>query len=303
MKYKEIQKIMCGNPFLKQAIQLKRVGELDRALYFCHKAIEMNSNLAWGYYELGNVLSKQNTQEAIDEAVTAYHVAIQIKPESAVYYQSLGKALIKKNNIHETLAIYNYLCHLNVELAEVSYELMVFLIQNGFLTELEKSLLSNCTQKFLYRIHYNLGVACLKASMPEVAEKYFQKSAEGRSKSGRGKSELFNLIWRYLNQLEDLPRDCKYYPRQIPLQVTRKVFTNNLRKVIVFDQLTSEDSQWLSERGLSFSYLKTMSKDDLNLEEFYINNVWSNIKKIKLCQNYPTKTFHGYQSMVQTGYI
>lgn len=116
-------------------------------------------------------------------------------------------------------------------------------------------------------------------------------------------ADIYESIWKSLNQPEDFPENYNYYPPEIPINVTKSVFNKmNHYRVLIFDKLTDDEQNWLSQEGLLISNLETIGKDDIELEELYVNHFIKD-KKIKLSRQSKTRTFNGYQSMVQTGYI
>lgn len=62
---------MNSGRLLKQANQLKRKGSLDEAIACYRKAIEVNPQLSWAYFYLGEALASQGKADA---TVEAYHL-------------------------------------------------------------------------------------------------------------------------------------------------------------------------------------------------------------------------------------
>ena len=83
-------KDMNAGQLLKQANQLKRVGNLDKAIALYHQVIEINPNFTWAYNNLGDAFVKQGN---IDNAVAFYSQSLKNNSNSAWLYYCLGEAL------------------------------------------------------------------------------------------------------------------------------------------------------------------------------------------------------------------
>ena len=116
-------------------------------------------------------------------------------------------------------------------------------------------------------------------------------------------AEIYETIWKNLNHSSVSLEGSYNLPAEINLSLTKSYFNKtSLYKVILFKELTENDKKWLSHRGLSLSVLEKISQDKIDLEESYINHFQPH-QQCVLSRKYSTKTFNGYQSMIETGYI
>jgi tetratricopeptide (TPR) repeat protein len=94
---------MRAGKFIKKANHLKRIGKLDEAINLYWKAIKVNPNFSWYYYELGDVLEKQGNFE---RAAIEYEKAVELNYNVDFFHQSLQRVKNVVNKIPCVILIY-----------------------------------------------------------------------------------------------------------------------------------------------------------------------------------------------------
>ncbi|CAD5912183.1 TPR repeat-containing thioredoxin TTL2 [Planktothrix rubescens] len=90
----------AGN-LIRVGNQLKREGKLIEAIAEYRRAIELNSDFSWVYFNLGDALAKRGY---INEAIAEYRRAIKLNPNSACFNYQLGELLALQK--HDDQALY-----------------------------------------------------------------------------------------------------------------------------------------------------------------------------------------------------
>ena len=97
----------------------------------------------------------------------------------------------------------------------------------------------------------------------------FSQTAQKSFKEG----EIYNNIWRMLNQLSML-EDNNDYPKEFAPEAIYKHFSEKSNyNIINFGSLNEGDRTYLEKLGLSIAHLELICQDDLELEEIYINSL------------------------------
>lgn len=83
----------------------EKLGDVEMAVRYYRKSIDMKPDFAWSYFRLGNIFYKQ---EAFEEAINYYSSAVKVHPEnkSFILFIGLGNALAKLNKIGRAIEAY-----------------------------------------------------------------------------------------------------------------------------------------------------------------------------------------------------
>ncbi|MCF3576853.1 tetratricopeptide repeat protein [Planktothrix agardhii] len=241
----------------------------------------------------------------------------------ADYYFSLGKSLQAKGEQKQALSAYgrageidpeNYLAKTitNWQEPEAFTELVGSLIDRG----LEKQVIACYEQLFegdsylAIKAHHNLAIVLAKKGLTTEAITILQKASQKQL----SEREIYETIWRDLNQL-GINEGSQDLPTEIPLEAIYKHFSEKSHyQVINLWSLTDSERCFLEKEGLSVANLELVGKDDIELEEIYINSFDVSIP-IQLSRtggkdlredksHHDTKKGRYFQqSIVETGYV
>ncbi|GAB4530952.1 MAG: hypothetical protein Tsb0014_14110 [Pleurocapsa sp.] len=106
--------------YSKFARQLEEEDNLDEAIVYYQKAIQLQPDLPNRYRLLGDIFLQK---QYFDEAVTCYKKAVKIKPDFAVVYQRIGDAYQQKGELDIAIQCYQKVVELNPE-ATYGYRLI-----------------------------------------------------------------------------------------------------------------------------------------------------------------------------------
>lgn len=84
----------------ERGVKLYKEGELKSAEAAFRKAIELDSEFAEAYANLGSILASQNN---LAEAISQFENAVRLRPELAVLHYQLGVALYLENKRPEAV--------------------------------------------------------------------------------------------------------------------------------------------------------------------------------------------------------
>jgi len=84
----------------EQGVKLYKEGDLKSAEAAFRKAIELDSEFAEAYANLGSLLANQNN---LSEAISQFENAVRLRPELAVLHYQLGVALYLENKRPEAV--------------------------------------------------------------------------------------------------------------------------------------------------------------------------------------------------------
>jgi tetratricopeptide (TPR) repeat protein len=240
------------------------------------------------------------------------------------YYFNLGKSLQIKGQQQQALAAYRRAAELNPQnyLAKVitssqqpeAYtELISSLIKQGLWEQV-----ISCYDKLFEndwnlaaKANHNLAIVLAKEGMMNEALTVFSKS----SKKTFTESLIYENIWLGLNQMRLLDDDNPDYQTEIDREDTYKYFSQTSQyQVINISGLTDEERNFIEKAGFSIANLELIAKDDIELEEIYINSFTAN-EPVQLSRKggkhlrendsiYDIKKGRYFQqSIVETGYI
>ena len=128
--------------------------------------------------------------------------------------------------------------------------------------------------------------------------------------------KIYEILWRGLNQLAPLEASDSYYSTDLKPEVIEHYFSQTSQYTIMnLSGLTEEDKAFLEKEGFLLTNLQLIAKDNLNLEEIYIN-YFSDDANSRLSQQLSKQTNYQFiyqshlnqpniyqQSIVETGYI
>ncbi|MEG4851313.1 tetratricopeptide repeat protein [Microcoleus sp. B5-D4] len=240
------------------------------------------------------------------------------------YYFNLGKSLQIKGQQQQALAAYRRAAELNPhnylakaiassKQPEAYTELISSLIKQGLLEQV----ISCYDQLFendwnlATKAHHNLAIVLAKEGMMNEAITVFSKS----SKKTFNESLIYENIWLGLNKMRLLDEDNPDYPTEIDREDTYKYFSQTSQyKALNISALSDEERNFMEKAGFSIANLELIAKDDIELEEIYINSFTSN-EPVQLSRKggkdlrgndsiYDIKKGRYFQqSIVETGYI
>jgi tetratricopeptide (TPR) repeat protein len=293
---------------------LTKLCRLDEATVAYRRAIELSPNCSELYSLLGDVLAQL---DQLDEAAAAYGRAIELSPHSSAIYSLLGDTLAQLGQTDEAIAAYRRTIELSANFDGFFSELGEKLAQHG------KGYEAVAAYKQAVQVqpdsepahvwagsYYNLGIFLAERGLLEEALICFQQAPQIPQSAGN----IYENIWKGLNQLAPLESELSYYPTQINQTEVYEYFSKTCQyTVISIDALTEANKVFLSEAGLSLANLEVIRQDNLALEEIYINSFVSN-EKINLSRQVGNKqkkndVWDGVikgnfqQSLVETGYI
>jgi len=240
------------------------------------------------------------------------------------YYFNLGKSLQIKGKQQQALPAYRRAAELNPQdclvkaiassqQPEAYTELISSLVRQGLWEQVSASYdqLFEADCNLAAKAHHNLAIVLAKEGMMNEALTVFNQS----SKSTFNKTIIYENIWFGLNQIGLLDEDNLDYPTEIDREDSYKYFSQTSQyKVINISALTDEDRKLINKAGFSIANLELIAKDDIELEEIYINSFPAN-EPVKLSRKggkhlrenhsiYDLKKGRYFQqSIVETGYI
>ncbi|MEA5513746.1 tetratricopeptide repeat protein [Nodularia sp. UHCC 0506] len=126
---------------MQQAKTLSSQGDFTGAEENLRKLIKKFPRYAFGHFELGNVLFRQNKAE---EAINAYREAIRFNSNHALAYNGIGLVYASQNRWEEAITAYQKALEINPNYGDALANSAVALLQNNQRSEgiasLEKAL-------------------------------------------------------------------------------------------------------------------------------------------------------------------
>ena len=104
------QNPMSASSLYEQAELYRNQGNLEDAIAFYQKTIELDPNFSWAYHQLGDIFSQQNKWT---EAIVVYHQAIALNPDFSWSYHNLGMVLIQQKQWDEAILAYSKAIEIN----------------------------------------------------------------------------------------------------------------------------------------------------------------------------------------------
>ncbi|MEG3969468.1 tetratricopeptide repeat protein [Microcoleus sp. T2B6] len=248
------------------------------------------------------LLVDSTVSRCFQEAIAAYRRAVELNPDSDELCRCLGEAFAQKGNWKEAITCFRKAIELNASSAEFYHSLGEALTQVGQQSDTADVYLSAST-------HYMMAALLAKQGMLDEAISYFQKSPQLKLRE----EAIYENIWNGLNQIPiRLDENFPDYSTELNQQSAYQYFDKNSQyREIFLSSLTENDKKFLRDSGLSLANLELIFKDDIFLEEIYINsfNCRSKHQLSKQVEGEaPTvwqalKNYACSKSIVETGYI
>lgn len=309
-------------------VALARQEQWEEAIGACLRAVELAPELAEAYYLLGEVQAKLDRKEEaissyrhagellakqgkIDEAISAYEQVVQQSPSASDYF-NLGMLLLQQHRVQEGFSCYQKALELQPEQAEDYSNLAILLIRQGLFKDVigcyDRAFNRNPSHAGAY---HRLSIILAEQGLIDEAIACFQETPQRQPTI----SEVCQYIWKGLHQLGPLDETSLYCQTEIKLKATETYFRETSQYTIMaINSLADSDKIFLEKSRFSIANLELMLRDDINLEELYINSFNPN-QKIHLAKQVEKKVWErlGHpdvlqglnfqQSMVETGYI
>jgi superkiller protein 3 len=217
------------------ALTYEMKGEIDKAIEFFRKAIELFPDFAEAYNNLGDALLKQNK---IDEAIENYETSKSIKPNIQNTYYDLGNCYLLKKNYSKALNNFRKALSMKEEHYEILSKIgAIYYYQKDF--EKAKSFLIKALEKDSedHQARFYLALICNEENDITNRDKYFQEVIQNYEGMLKIKSKDFPEA-RYFIGL------CNYYMEKYQLAF------DNIKKAI---ELDSNQVDFHQSFGLGYS--------------------------------------------------
>lgn len=297
--------------YFQTANQLKQEGLLYEAIAYYYKALEQNPKFHWCHHGLGEALTKLGRFE---EAISSFQQAIKLNPNGASSYYSMAQILSQ---------------HGQIEQANLAYYRAIELNPNWGVVLIKQTGLEQVIACFDYvlkgdphqaMVYYNFSRYLAEKNLMNEALTCFQKAPQFSHNQEVNKDErenlsetveIYDILWNNLNQLKKIDDISEPIPTFTNSQVESYFQKNSSYTVIDVNNLTEASQNLLNNHGISVANLKLIKKDDLNLEEIYINSFECE-PKIKLSRKVietvsqlwePYKNHACSKAMIETDYI
>lgn len=296
--------------YFQTANQLKQQGKFIEAIEFYQMAIKENRSFHWYYHNLGETLTKLSRW---DEAIQCFQSAIELNPKAATSYYSLAEILSKQENLDKAnIAYYNAI--------KINPDLGVILTKQGRLSQIIACFDYVLKQNpDLAMVYYDFSLYLAEKDLMDEAIVCFQKApqfSQNQEVHNKDRRETIpktvennQILWCKLNQLGKLDDISEPISTKVEAEA---YFDKNTNYIIInINNLTEADQILLNNHGISLANLQLIKKDNLNLEEIYINS-FNPTPKVKLSRKYieticefwePHKNHACSKAIVETGYI
>ena len=333
---------------------LAPVQKWEEAATWYRQALKINPNAAWAYHHLGAALANLKQWDAAvnsyrratelnpdfsdthlllgdalaavgrwDEVIIDTRKALDRHSGSLEMHLQLGVALASVQQWEEALACYGHALELTLtcdrkaleiqqERIEAYSHLTILLIQQGLLNEVRA-----CYHQLFDRnpsragIYHRLTTILAKQGLIDEALLCFQETPQRQPAVG----EVCEYIWKGLHQLGPLDETSLYCQTELKQEtVEAYCIESSQYTVMAINSLPESDKLFLEKAGFSIAHLELMSRDDINLEELYINS-FDRHQQIHLAKKVEKKVWETFghpdvvqglnfqQSIVETGYI
>nr|WP_234996592.1 hypothetical protein [Planktothrix sp. PCC 11201] len=189
----------------------------------------------------------------IDRANLAYYRAIELNP-------NWGVVLVKQGGLDRVIACFDSVLQREPDQAMVYYDFSRYLA--------EKDLMDDAIALF--------------QKAPQFSYNQELNNKRDREKFP-GTVSIYEILWKNLNQLGKIDDISESIPTKAEAEA---YFEKNSNYTIIdINNLTESHQNLLNEYGISLANLQLIKKDDLNLEEIYINS-FNPTPKVKLSRKY-----------------
>ncbi|MCP9296738.1 MAG: glycosyltransferase [Planktothrix agardhii LY1] len=302
-----------------------------KLLYFIYKKIKDNPLLPEHHYLLGEVevLVREGQRDKaivtlrhaaelfehrnnIEIAISVYSKLAEIQPENAELSLHLGLMLCSQDRLAEALDCYQRCLETAPNNLESYLELGLALAKGRFIAEVvnvHKRVFQPWSDSVV-RYCYELGLRLSENGLIDEAVACL-RSGEKPLKL----EDIYEQIWQGLNQLKPFDEYNPDYQISFELESVNNYFhtTSTYHVTKISLEGNADHPEMIEECGLSMDYLKLMLKDDIFLEEIYINSLQED--KVTLTRKVLKKPFPAgsvysglidtqfQQTLVETGYI
>ncbi|MGB8690277.1 MAG: tetratricopeptide repeat protein [Microcoleus sp.] len=295
--------------YFQTANQLKQKGQFSEALAYYYQAIEQNPKFHLYHHNLGETLAKLGRFE---DAIVSFQQAIDISPNGSSYY-GIAQSYTQLGNIDRANLAYYRAIELNPNWG-------LLLVKQGGVDRVIA-----CFDSVLQRdphqamVYYDFSLYLAERDLMDDAIALFQKAPQfGHNQELNNKRDrepfpdrgsIYEFLWNNLNQLGKI--DDISEPISTKAEAETYFEKNSNYTIIDIKNLTEVDQNLLTNYGISLANLQLIKKDDINLEEIYIN-IFGCEPRVKLTRKYietvpelrkPDKNHASYKAMVETGYI
>ncbi|MEZ2238911.1 tetratricopeptide repeat protein [Microcoleus sp.] len=295
--------------YFQTANQLKQKGSFSEALAYYYQAIEQNPKFHLYHHNLGETLAKLGRFE---DAIVSFQQAIDISPNGSSYY-GIAQSYTQLGNIDRANLAYYRAIELNPNWG-------LLLVKQGGVDRVIAcfdSVLQRDPHKAM--VYYDFSLYLAERDLMDDAIRCFQKAPqfshnqELNNKRDReqfpDRGSVYEILWNNLNQLGKI--DDISEPISTKSEAEAYFEKNSNYTIIDINNLTEADQSLLTNYGISFANLQLIKKDDINLEEIYINS-FHPTPKVKLSRKFvedirnlwkSRKNHACCKAMVETSYI
>ncbi len=276
--------------FLNDQAFLQATAHLDDATY----------TVEWYRVYLRRSLSEAETQGCINWLQTPGHsreLGLKHWRESLAEFQKIWQNSIVSVCLEKAINCYHRAIELNSEHYESYENLVDVFCQQG-------------KKDQAIAICHQLSIRLASANRMDEAVTCLQKIPRLQLSSNK----IYDLIWKGLNELIPFDTEHPYYPSKIDQKASYEYFVDNTQYTVInFWNLSNSDRLFLQNLGLSIDNIGLMKKENIALEEIYINSFddhqgFQFSRKVK---RYPKmsryfqwdKAINLQQSIVETGFI
>lgn len=265
---------------------LAAVGRWDEVILYTRQALDRHSDSLELHLRIGVALASLEQWEAalacyrqaLELTLTCERQALEIQQDRVPAYSQLTIILIQQGLLDEAISSHHQVFDRHPSRAGIYLRLTTILAQQGLMDE---------------------ALVC------------FWDTPQRQPAVG----EVCEYIWKGLHQLSPLDETSLYCQTEIQQKAVEEYFIENSQyRVMAINSLAESDHLFLEQAGFSIAHLELMCRDDLNLEELYINSFdrdrQSHLarkveKKVWEIFGHPdvVQSLNFQQTIVETGYI
>lgn len=295
--------------YFSTANQLKQKGQLSEAVTYYYQAIEQNPKFHLYHHNLGETLAKLGRFE---EAIASFQRAIDISPNGSSYY-SMAQAYTQLGNIDGANLAYYRAIELNpnwgvIWVKQVGLDRVIACFDYVLKRDPHQGMVYYDFSRYLAEKDLmDDAIACFHKA-PQFSH-HQEVNDRINLDNFSEPAAIYEMLWKNLNQLGKIDDISE----QIPTKAEAEAYfeKNSNYTIIDINNCTESDKNLLNNYGISLANLQIIKKDDLNLEEIYINS-FNPTPRVKLSRKYietvskiwePYKNHACSKAMVETGYI
>jgi len=212
---------------------LLQKGQVDEAIAHCEKALEIEPDFADAHGNLGNALLQKGQ---VDGAIAQYQKALEIKPDKADAHGNLGNALLQKGQVGEAITHDRKALEIKPDYADAHINLGNALLQKGQMDEaITHYQMALRIKSDFSEAHYNLGNALLRKGRVDEAIAHYQKALEIKPEYADAQGNLGNALLQ-----KGLVSDAvAHYEKALEIKPLNVAYQNNLALVLATSPTTS----------------------------------------------------------------